>query len=169
MAKKRAFVRYSKQGKIVPGSLILTGGSYPQGPSTWREVPADLCCTTTTAAPSSALYEGTLTVGGPEGGSDFGYSDGSVTPNAYGNIAPSYPPLNLLSTVGGIAAAINLYLTDTTQYQYIELYVDNVLYTLTLGFSPPPFKIYSLYTTTNPFPPVGQTCTIKLVPGPLAP
>ena len=45
--KKRAFVRYSKQGKIVPGSLILTGGSFPQGPSTWNEVPADLCCDTT--------------------------------------------------------------------------------------------------------------------------
>jgi hypothetical protein len=44
MAKKRAFVRYSKQGKIVPGSLILTGGSYPQGPATWNEVPVDLCC-----------------------------------------------------------------------------------------------------------------------------
>ncbi len=46
MAKKRAFVRYSKQGKIVPGSLILTGGSYPQGPATWNEVPVDLCCNT---------------------------------------------------------------------------------------------------------------------------
>ena len=44
MAKKRAFVRYSKQGKIVPGSLILTAGSHPNGPSTWKEVPADLCC-----------------------------------------------------------------------------------------------------------------------------
>lgn len=44
MSKKRAFVRYSKQGKIVPGSLILTGGSFPNGPSTWKEVPADLCC-----------------------------------------------------------------------------------------------------------------------------
>jgi len=42
--KKRAFVRYSKQGKIVPGSLILTSGSFPQGSSTWNEVPADLCC-----------------------------------------------------------------------------------------------------------------------------
>ena len=41
--KNRAFVRYSKQGKIVPGSLILTGGTYPNGPSTWKEVPADLC------------------------------------------------------------------------------------------------------------------------------
>jgi uncharacterized protein (TIGR02145 family) len=44
MAKKRAFVRYSKQGKVVPGSLILTSGSYPNGPSTWKEIPADLCC-----------------------------------------------------------------------------------------------------------------------------
>ena len=44
--KKRAFVRYSKQGKIVPGSLILTSGSFPNGPSTWNEVPADLCCDT---------------------------------------------------------------------------------------------------------------------------
>jgi hypothetical protein len=44
MSKKRAFVRYSKQGKIVPGSLILTAGSYPNGPSTWKEVSADLCC-----------------------------------------------------------------------------------------------------------------------------
>jgi hypothetical protein len=44
MAKKRAFVRYSKNGKIVPGSLILTAGSYPNGPSTWKEVSADLCC-----------------------------------------------------------------------------------------------------------------------------
>jgi hypothetical protein len=44
MSKKRAFVRYSKQGKIVPGSLILTGGSYPNGPATWNEIPADLCC-----------------------------------------------------------------------------------------------------------------------------
>lgn len=42
--KKRAFVRYSKQGKIVPGSLILTAGSHPNGPSTWKEVSADLCC-----------------------------------------------------------------------------------------------------------------------------
>lgn len=42
--KTRAFVRYSKKGKIVPGSLILTKGSHPNGPSTWKEVPADLCC-----------------------------------------------------------------------------------------------------------------------------
>lgn len=53
MAKKRAFVRYSKQGKIVPGSLILTGGSHPNGPSTWKEVPADLCCDNTSCTPTN--------------------------------------------------------------------------------------------------------------------
>jgi hypothetical protein len=44
MSKKRAFVRYSKQGKITPGSLILTNGSYPNGSAVWNEVPVDLCC-----------------------------------------------------------------------------------------------------------------------------
>ena len=53
MSKKRAFVRYSKQGKIVPGSLILTAGSHPNGPSTWKEVPADLCCETNPCAPAN--------------------------------------------------------------------------------------------------------------------
>lgn len=61
--KKRAFVRYSKQGKIVPGSLILTGGSFPQGPSTWNEVPADLCCdliTLTFDMPDTSINDVTL-------------------------------------------------------------------------------------------------------------
>jgi len=58
--KKRAFVRYSKQGKIVPGSLILTSGSFPQGSSTWNEVPADLCCTTSVFPPNPGSY--TVTV-----------------------------------------------------------------------------------------------------------
>ena len=61
--KQKAFVRYSKNGKIVPGSLILTGGSHPQGPSTWNEVPADLCCdliTLTFTAPSPTITDVTL-------------------------------------------------------------------------------------------------------------
>ena len=61
--KKRAFVRYSKQGKIVPGSLILTSGSYPNGPSIWNEVPADLCCdliTLTFTAPSPTINDVTV-------------------------------------------------------------------------------------------------------------
>lgn len=61
MAKKRAFVRYSKQGKIVPGSLILTAGSFPNGPSTWNEVPADLCCVTGTPPASCQLPDVEIT------------------------------------------------------------------------------------------------------------
>jgi len=42
--KKRAFVRYTKEGKIVPGSLIMTKGSHPKGPALWVEVPVNICC-----------------------------------------------------------------------------------------------------------------------------
>lgn len=81
MSKKRAFVRYSKQGKIVPGSLILTGGSHPNGPSTWKEVPADLCCdggvgcevplsnlilTETTNIPGGTIIGGSITLASEE-------------------------------------------------------------------------------------------------------
>jgi len=50
MTKQRVFIRYTKEGKIVPGSMIITQGDYPNGPAVWHEVPADLCCTTTTTA-----------------------------------------------------------------------------------------------------------------------
>jgi hypothetical protein len=60
--KKRAFVRYSKQGKIVPGSLIITNGSYPSGPSTWDEIPADLCCEITTTSTTTSSTTTTTTV-----------------------------------------------------------------------------------------------------------
>jgi hypothetical protein len=52
--KQRAFVRYTKSGKIIPGSMIMTDGSYPQGYGLYYEVQTNLCCettTTTTAAP----------------------------------------------------------------------------------------------------------------------
>lgn len=42
--KRRAFVKYTESGKIVPGSLIITQGGYPDGPAVWNEVPVDLCC-----------------------------------------------------------------------------------------------------------------------------
>lgn len=44
MSKKRAFIRYTKDGMIVPGSLIVTTkGGYPTG-GLYGEVPVDLCC-----------------------------------------------------------------------------------------------------------------------------
>ena len=45
MSKKRAFVRYTKSGEIVPGSLIVTtNGGYPDKTSLWHEVTVDKCC-----------------------------------------------------------------------------------------------------------------------------
>ena len=41
--KERAFVRYTKKGRIIPGSMIVTQGSYPKD-GTYKEVMPDLCC-----------------------------------------------------------------------------------------------------------------------------
>jgi hypothetical protein len=40
----RAFVRYKKCGNIVPGSLILTNGTYPEPDAGWIEVPIKMPC-----------------------------------------------------------------------------------------------------------------------------
>jgi hypothetical protein len=63
MLKKYAFVKYTKKGALIPGSLVITTG-YPKETANgvWKEVPMELfCCepitttstttTTTTAAP----------------------------------------------------------------------------------------------------------------------
>lgn len=71
MPKKRAFVRYNMKGKLVPGSLIVTDGTYPQN-GTYQEVPTNLCCgSTTPTGPSgkgrnyyvSSSYTGTTSNG----------------------------------------------------------------------------------------------------------
>jgi uncharacterized protein (TIGR02145 family) len=38
MPKQRAFVKYTQSGDIIPGSMILTAGSYPSGPGLYREI-----------------------------------------------------------------------------------------------------------------------------------
>lgn len=40
----KAFVRYIKCGNIVPGSLILTNGTYPEPDAGWIEVPIKMPC-----------------------------------------------------------------------------------------------------------------------------
>lgn len=53
MPKKRAFVRYTKSGEIVPGSLIVTtNGGYPDKTSLWQEVSVDKCCGDICSEPS---------------------------------------------------------------------------------------------------------------------
>lgn len=104
MAKKRAFVKYTKQGKIVPGSLVLTSGTYPDGPALWQEVPTDLCCetsaifpvTTTTTIPGPTAFSVRRNNTGPcaSSGVTTIYSNSSVlAPNVsvYNDIALTSP------------------------------------------------------------------------------
>lgn len=46
--KERVFVRYTKKGRVVPGSMIVTQGTYPKD-GTYKEVMPDLCCSNYTA------------------------------------------------------------------------------------------------------------------------
>ena len=59
MSKQRAFVKYTKQGRIIPGSLIVTTkGGYPKD-GLYREVTTSLCCdTTSNYAPWSLVTGG---------------------------------------------------------------------------------------------------------------
>jgi hypothetical protein len=53
MSKQRAFVKYTKSGRIIPGSLIIgTRGGYPNN-GLYTEVPTDLCCGYTPFAPTT--------------------------------------------------------------------------------------------------------------------
>lgn len=44
MSKKRAFIKYTKAGELIPGSLIITtSGGFPKD-GVYKEVDVDLCC-----------------------------------------------------------------------------------------------------------------------------
>lgn len=69
--KERAFVRYTKAGRIVPGSMIITNGGYPKD-GTYKEVMPDLCC-------SNHVAKYQLTNSFPWGSGWVGISFGCVT------------------------------------------------------------------------------------------
>ena len=128
--KKRAFVRYSKQGKIVPGSLILTGGSHPQGPSTWKEVPADLCCETTTCVeplvmeviPLEGFFEFGFRVNNPNtvaGTIEWGDGD-SETFDLTANPGYNYFGHNY-STLDYIPHTVKVYFTSVSGFDNLEI------------------------------------------------
>ena len=57
MSKKRAFVRYSKKGLVVPGSLVVTENFPSRSGNVWYEVPTHLLggITLTSSINSSSL------------------------------------------------------------------------------------------------------------------
>lgn len=44
MANKRAFVKHDNKGHIVPGSLLVTQGGYPDGNNVWQEIVTKIQC-----------------------------------------------------------------------------------------------------------------------------
>lgn len=67
MAKKRAFVKYTKKGKIIPGSLIVTtNGGYPVD-GLYKEVSVDLCCDDTNPCTPANYGDWKLVTGGVAG------------------------------------------------------------------------------------------------------
>ena len=116
--KKRAFVRYSKQGKIVPGSLIITNGSYPNGPSTWDEIPVDLCCETTTSTTTTTTSTTTTTTVAPT-------TTSTTTTSTTTTSTTSTTSTTTTTTAAPIVC--NLYLNDTGET------ITNLNYTLCDG------------------------------------
>lgn len=68
MSKQRAFIRYTKKGKIVPGSLIISN-SYPNSTGAiWREIDMNLCCDATpTPEPPGLRFTTIIAPGGELG------------------------------------------------------------------------------------------------------
>lgn len=115
MSKKRAFIRYTKSGKIVPGSLIVTTkGGYPKD-GIYKEVgvyfndsmcpPSGLTCTLwrydgIPGEPVGTLSESVICAGGGYGDMDFSVGEikcvqffGSAYPDiaAFTNLGPCNP------------------------------------------------------------------------------
>ena len=58
MVKKRAFIRYTQFGELVPGSLIITtNGGYPIN-GLYTEVPTNICCDTDTPGIITSVPKG---------------------------------------------------------------------------------------------------------------
>lgn len=96
----RAFVRYKKCGAIVPGSLILTNGTYPEPLAGWIEVPMKMEC-------GSIRITETATAGDPDeicfGGFSISYDGGYqvMATTWYGPVATVAQLITGLNTAYG--------------------------------------------------------------------
>jgi len=84
--KQRAFVKYTKKGELIPGSLIITNGIYPSGGGLWEEVPVNwtegTTTTTSTSTTTTTINPDTLCVSVP------GWSTHNLNVTSYRNGDP---------------------------------------------------------------------------------
>ena len=95
----RAFVRYKKCADIVPGSLIITNGTYPEPLAGWLEVPMKLDC-------SYIRLTQTATAGNPDEICFTGFAImygqyGFISSTWYGSTTTVSELINGLNTVYG--------------------------------------------------------------------
>lgn len=131
MAKKRAFVRYTKKGKLVPGSLIVTtGGGHPVD-GVYKEVPTDLCCVSSTScieplilevAPELNYYEFAFRVFNPNTvAGTIEWGDGTIdTFDLTGGSGFYYFDHNY-STPDEIPQTIKVFFTSITGFRNLEI------------------------------------------------
>lgn len=66
---KKAYIRYSKEGKLAPNSMTMKAGAPPSGGSAiWVEIPSDLCCGAPTPGGSGCCEPTLYTNGEPVSG-----------------------------------------------------------------------------------------------------
>lgn len=135
MSKQRAFIRYTKKGKIVPGSLIISN-SYPNSTGAiWREIDMNLCCDATpTPEPPGLRFTTIIAPGGEQGCfSVQTIDDGGPDVNGVIDWGDG--------TIDNIVIPANTY--DTFTHNYLE-----GSYTATVTFDTPE-RIVELYINCN--------------------
>lgn len=114
--------------------------------------PCPTTTSTTTSVSCNYLYEGILTVG--ESGNSVGYSE-----STFGSISPLNSNLTELIWESE-KNKLGLTLLTEECYSTMDVYINGTKYTLlNVG------GIYSLATSSNPFPAIGETCIIQICPG----
>ena len=118
--KQKAFVKYTKLGKIIPGSLIIRPNGIPPSDGLYKEIQSDLCCD---FDPRIVLKLSASYSNKPYDGNDLASVNGLVTiiegvlPQDIGKVGVDfnyYPLLNGSRFVSSnIGNHIGCYLDDT--------------------------------------------------------
>jgi hypothetical protein len=115
--------------------------------------PCPTTTSTTTAALCNYLYEGVLTVG--QNGNSIGYAEFN-----FGSIIPLSSSLTELFWDSDKNKLGLVFLTEEC-YSTMDVYINETKYTLlNVGGNS-----FSLVVSSNPFPPIEDTCIIQICPG----